>query len=654
MRSLGPGRLAVAVFIVASAVAGSLPVAGAAAADRQPPVDGPAQLEATIDVNIVFYGIEPLAAGEIDTTKIDTAAMSSYFGEVSRVDPFVDNPGFPSVPYGLNVRHNLVFAPPSAERRVFNRMAAMGRPTQRSVAQNLYNAQINNEVDVPDTVLMLDAPATEKMLIEESRRLPGIRQGYTVVLMDWSKDPTFKFHSYDHQFSDVETGNNPTTTGYPTIAWGGTHGKLWFYDWSAGPEYTSAHWLVDDNPDDLLLPRIPPIWEIDDTPPPTAMAQYPLWTWAYVIAIYLAQDAFFAPPRYAYDPADKTPLGSGDKTVPFSVFEGDPTYRVSRHIDARGVVRDAEKLQPYEEWRYSVRQFPFTADVDRMLLTSLNGPFGNPVPPGSCVERNGWPSYFSEPFCFVEDNAALYAPRRNANDAVIPVLAIAVPTDPVVPRPYLALDSAGPSGEAGVVMAYTSPEMRQSVYDEVPLGWGIRNNEVHELGHFAGLAHPFNACHPQLLFCGGNFGYWRIANSVHSPMNYFYPGLDFGQFDRDQVDRGTAAVYYTRSQAVLAEVTTIRPSLAREVRSRLSLAASAFAANDWTKAVRYAKQAYVSATTVVRHDRDWYRAARPTGTARRSAPIGPGIEEQIGFETIETDLSPEPMTSPVVGVAKRR
>jgi len=655
----------VAALVVVSAVAGSLPVAGAT--DQQPPADVtrqatgeplPAQLEATVDVNIVFFGIEALAAGELDTTKIDTAAMSSNFGDVSRVDPIVaSKPGLPSVPYGLNVRHNLVFAPPSAERRLFERMAKLGRPTQRSVAQNLYNDQINNEVDIPETVLVLDGPAMEKMLVEETRRLPGIRRGYTVVLIDWSKDPTFKFHSYDNQFADAETGYNPTTTGYPNIAWGGTHGRLWFYDWSAGPEYTQAHWLVDDSPYDLEIPRIPPIWEIDDTPPPTVMARVPLWEWAYVIAIYLAQDAFFAPPVYAYDPDDKTPLGNGDKTLPFSVFEGDPAYRVGPHVDAKGITRDMEELQPYERWRYSVRQFPYTSDVARMLRTALDGFVGNPVPPGSCVERNGWTYYASEPVCFVDDNAARYAPRRDADDAILPVLAIAVPTDPVVPRSFLALDALGPNGEAGVVLSYTTPEMRQSVYDEVPLGWGIRSGELHELGHFAGLAHPFNACHPQLLFCGQNLGYWRIANSVHSPMNYFYNGMDFGQFDRDTTDRGTAAVYYARTQALLAEVTTIRPALARAVRSRLQQAASSFATNDWTKAARQAKQAYVSASTVSRHDRPWFAAAGSGGNARARTPVAPGIEELVTSEAEGPsllDMSSSPNAYLPIGVAKKR
>lgn len=48
------------------------------------------------------------------------------------------------------------------------------------------------------------------------------------------------------------------------IAWGGSHGRTWFYDLSAGPEAWSGNWNVDDadlTSDGVMDYRMPPVWE---------------------------------------------------------------------------------------------------------------------------------------------------------------------------------------------------------------------------------------------------------------------------------------------------------------------------------------------------------------------------------------------------------
>src|SRR5690606_38302530 len=120
-----------------------------------------------------------------------------------------------------------------------------GDPT---VYQETYNAQATNVLDVTGPVLYIDAPSVERWLHLRGSSLGLDRNaGYTIYFINWYGHPDFQFHLY------TRTGEPDPDTGFDfgeldsrkLIAWGGGHGRTWFYDLSAGPEWNTTNFIVD-------------------------------------------------------------------------------------------------------------------------------------------------------------------------------------------------------------------------------------------------------------------------------------------------------------------------------------------------------------------------------------------------------------------------
>ena len=65
-------------------------------------------------------------------------------------------------------------------------------------------------------------------------------KSYTIYYINWYDRPDFQFHVYTKTDSpDPDTGYNfgLLRQTRKMVAWGGSHGRTWFYDLSAGPDY---------------------------------------------------------------------------------------------------------------------------------------------------------------------------------------------------------------------------------------------------------------------------------------------------------------------------------------------------------------------------------------------------------------------------------
>ena len=211
-----------------------------------------------VPVNIVMLGYE---RSMINSRALLNELPGAY-------EPAVRYPQF----YGLagrdmglrfNFDYDIDFAGSRLENRFFRYLKNIGTPGDLTDYQAAYNDQENNVLEVTDRVLYIDGPSVEGWL---GRNLDTPEKGYTVVFVNWYSRPDFRFHVYTKTDQpDPDTGHNfGERDSRAMIAWGGSHSRTWFYDLSAGPEFNTDNWNVDQpdlDEDGTAEYRMPPIWE---------------------------------------------------------------------------------------------------------------------------------------------------------------------------------------------------------------------------------------------------------------------------------------------------------------------------------------------------------------------------------------------------------
>jgi hypothetical protein len=214
--------------------------------------------EQSVPVNIVFIGYK---RDSIEKQTLLRQLPETYV-PVVRVPQFY---GLPGRDLGLhfNFDYNVTFTDTSFADQFFGYLEEIGTPGDLTFYQQLYNDQKKNVFDVTGPVLYIDGPSVEAWLASNLSVDP---QSYTVVLVNWYSRPDFQFHVYTKtDETDIDTGHNFGEEDFAKmIAWGGTNSRLWFYDLSAGPEWNTDNWNVDDpdlDGDGIVEYRMPPVWE---------------------------------------------------------------------------------------------------------------------------------------------------------------------------------------------------------------------------------------------------------------------------------------------------------------------------------------------------------------------------------------------------------
>ena len=164
-----------------------------------------------------------------------------------------------------NTPSNIRFAAPpgTLTNQFFSYLATIGTEIQPTPYQLDYNEQATNVLDVTGPVLDIEAERVERWL--EQHANPR-RAGYTIYFINWYGRDDFRFHVYTKK--DDPDPDTQFNFGGRAVArhhsWGGSSSRAWFYDFSAGPEWNTVNWLVDDKDldgDGEEDYRMPPIWE---------------------------------------------------------------------------------------------------------------------------------------------------------------------------------------------------------------------------------------------------------------------------------------------------------------------------------------------------------------------------------------------------------
>lgn len=535
-----------------------------------------------IPVNLVFIGYEQDA---INRQALRQALPATYI-------PIVRYPAFYGVmgrDLGLkyNLHYNITFAERNFTNRFFSYLQEIGTPGDLTLFQQLYNDQENNVLDITGPVLYIDGPSVEAWLADNLKVKP---QSYTMVFINWYSRPDFQFHVYTKTDEpDPDTGHNFGEEEISRlIDWGGTSSRIWFNDLSAGPEWNTDNWNVDQpdlDEDGTEEYRMPPIWEYtEDGYRDLSELTKDLGLITRYVAINLL---FLQSPLY--DPLVTAPDVGGGKVVHINMFEDDRNNLGVDWIDTDFIVSRLSELQPYYDWQIELEDRNPIDDRARRAFRIFTGLRQR----DDCWNDLGDP--FAELFCFFDANLDTYVPAYPDEDYVIPVFAFNT-TDARMGDLLGLLGFADDNWRDGTqtyVFEFGSEGPRS-------FGFGFSRLTDHEVGHHIALSHPHDGYDSELGLDygpGGEFYYVWAGDASHTVMSYLWLTGEFGQFNQDNMYRWEFAGYLNWANDLLDDI--LADSDTSEVQGNLAqaeayaaAAKAAFDQWDYLTAAMNARLAY--------------------------------------------------------------
>ena len=562
--------------------------------------DDPIVLEETVPVNVVFIGFEE---SEIDVDQFLDSLPSEQVPIVRAKDFWygvIDEAGL-----HYDYDYDVSFASQDFEDAFFGEMSRIAQPREAlTLPQQFYNDQVGNFLDI-DTSYEIDAPATEQWLADNS---PVDTSENTVFFINWWGRDDFLFHVYSKTGEiDPDTGHDFGQSDFrKVVAWGGTTAddeetglgsthRLWFYDLSAGPDWFTGNWNVDDadldgGADDY---RIPPAWEYD-----AAGYRSPdeLTGDLGKLTRFVAIDLLFTP----------APLYSAAMTqgrLPDRVNLDINTYDGIEGLDASEEYEDIKLLVDELQEVYPLKltadqqELEFAGESRECFLGIADAYMGNASIDDICHADEG----NLTPFANLLFDAMLKKDELldggNPNQAYYEheVIAMNYATAEDISVPFLGFaDDNWQDGTQSAVFSFTDPFIANQ------LGYGLTTTMIHEIGHHLALSHPHDGYDSEF----GNFGpsgdtfFAWAGTEVNSIMSYIDLNWDFSQFDRDNMLRFLSAEYLATADKLAHDVVSSDGVTSGATRQLVrgdffaGKAQEALAQHDYTETFRYAKLAY--------------------------------------------------------------
>lgn len=492
---------------------------------------GQSQLKIDVPVNLVFVGFR---------RAIDRAAMMAELP--AAYEPVIRTPNLYGVGRDLRLKYRLQYRTIVANTKFqddfFQFLASTGQHRDLTEYQRAYNEQQGNVLDVTGPVLYADAPSVEKWLATHAASLGvDVKRSYTVFFINWFDRPDFQFHLYEKvDEPSTDLGINIGEMDWAkVIAWGGTSSRTWFFDASAGPDFYSGSYDVDNadlDGDGVADYRLPPIWEYrqDGYRKPRLLGS----DLGKIVRYVAINQLFTTSPDF--DPLVTTPKIGGDKVVHIEMLEDDPATRGTGWIDPALVEERMKGLQPYYAWQVHLRdRNPIDEGAERAFRIAA----------GLLQEDDCWTSHGYQIFqllCYFSAYRSEYVPGYGARDYVAPMYAINT-TDAnmgdLANYLGLAMDN-GIDGTQTICFAWSTPTFREY--------GGFTGTVLHELGHHFGIAHPYDGFDSELQLDyspTGDLSFAVLGIESQSAMGF---GLTtrFGQFEMDNMFRWELASYLSR------------------------------------------------------------------------------------------------------------
>ncbi len=578
----------IALLVFASTTALAAPVATFHA--TAPTQNDPTALNTTFKINVVFVGYQP---ADINLDDFSAELPATY-------DPLVRSP---NVYYGITLpvnihgdyEYNYVFADSSFNDSFFGYLTSIGTDGTLTAYQKAYNTQSNRSITIePPHSLYIDAPSTELWLMQHGRSDLGLDvANYTIFFVNWYGRDDFQFHVYTH------TGDPDPDTGVDfgsvydqskMIAWGGSYGRTWFYDLSAGPEAWSSNWDINepdvDGGGDVDY-RMPPVWEYGNLTGyrPFDNLSGDLGKVARWVAINLL---FTTSPLY--DPLVSEPFPGRGKRLYINMFEDDPSANGLDWITKRYILRIMRDFEPQYSWRVTIKDQPLKGSKMRRpfrIWAGWNGANG-------CW--NDYGTTFAELFCTAQEKRDSFLPVVKPLKSYIGGIFAFNTTDDRMGG-YGGLlgyaDDDWVSGTPTYVFEFDYPGVRDA-------GFGFSTTTTHEFGHHLGMSHPHDGYDSTTGIdydATGDYYFAWSGDESHTIMQYIGVTNQFGWFDRDNMNRFLTGRYLTRANEIAAqlgqrETSAEAAGLLGEANARLDDARGAFQRMDYQRAAESARAGF--------------------------------------------------------------
>lgn len=493
-------------------------------------------LTTDLNMNIVFVGI---GQKRIDLATV-SAILPHTYSPVVRAKLWYGM----TEPTGItfNLKYNFIFADESFNRDLFSYILSIGSMGNPTLWQTQYSQDPKSLLTITRN-LYVSAKDVETYLLAKLHKLPGVAKGYTLFLLDGYTNNymvsmgSFVFHTYFFNEPDPDTGMPFGLRGSrQCIAWGGTMGRVWFYDFSAGPDYWSSNW----NPAyywDKKNQAKPPIWHYVKSK-------------AYHLSIDVGEIARFTATNLLFTPSPLyKPLLATKMHLNVVMFENASQvgFYGKDWFNATFTEYAYEIFEPYKEWKITFK------DVNLMDYPELNRVFVNWAQGGPSLYVPGassWIDFYYYYYyvagiqTFLDPEAAAWA------DHSIPVFAFAVP-DAAMGIQWGLLgyaDDDWATGTQTFINAFGSPEIT------LTYGYGYTTTVVHEAGHHVGQSHPHDGYDSEMGFDYGPGGYFAFVNTgdeSYSVMSYMSNVQLFGEFDRDTLYRNEGILYLKAVEQIM-------------------------------------------------------------------------------------------------------
>lgn len=527
-------------------------------------------LKDQLDVNVVFIGF---SQAQINTEVIEAGLPSIYRPHVRAPLVFFPPGTNPEEFLGIEwtYNYNFMFKDAAFANNLFSYMMSIGELGAPTVFQLAYNGRAIGPSKVQITENMrINAPAVEQYLLQ-GLALPS--DSYTVVFINGYG--TLPFHTY--QFVGEPDPDTLVDFGYRDSrqmnAWGGTYGRIWFYDFSAGPIYwddqyaTKYYW----NPQNYVIPCI---WDYDTGAVTKSQLSYDIKDITRYVAINLL---FTTSPLYRpllYQNMHINLLNFQDDVWYYDQREGQYKYLVGSQIivPPQFVTDVYERGEPNKNW--------LTTFEERYL-------WNDPAVVNVLYNDYPWPLSVGAYNLFWQNESYYTTPKHY--DYTMPIMTFTMTDQTAIETGNFGIlgwaDNDYSTGTQAVTYALVYPYVWN-------LGYGLTSTFVHEAGHHVSLSHPHDGYDYEYDLdyepVGRYYFVW-VGDQVYSLMSYMSNVFNFGVFDKDNLWRDEAAVAMKEIRANLQLFNVATQKILNRI---LANAETAFQQMDYLTMNRLALQAY--------------------------------------------------------------